>query len=291
MSKQFPRLDEFVRFVNERWAIHERRLAGEPAPWTKDPILQKYRFTNVMREHDRVTIWIHKNWLQPHSTDYDTVVFAMALARLVNLPSMLEVLGYPLRWDAKRFVKLMDARRATGKTAYNNAYMINAVGATKGQSKAGYLADQVLGPLWKERKYLGQHVSLPGSTLSGLQDCLMTFHGFGGGFMSAQVVADVKWLPVMKRAEDWFTFARSGPGSRRGLNWLCGNEPTARWNEGEWHSTLIDLMKAAQPKLKTPVLDAQNFQSLNCEWGKYCKVKFAGGRAKQQFKPDLQPYV
>lgn len=289
MSKQFPRLDEFVYFVNERWSIHQKRLAGKPAPWTKDPILLEYRFTNVRREDDRVTKWIHDNWLQPHAKDYDTIVFAMALARLVNLPASLEVLGYPSTWNPKRFVKLMEARKADGMATFTGAYMINAVGATKGQSKASYLAEQVLGPLWSSRKRLGELVRA-GCELNTLQDALMLHHGFGGGFMSAQVVADIKHLPSMKKAEDWMTFANSGPGSRRGLNWACGHEPTARWNEEEWHATLLDLMKVAQPKLKCPVVDAQNAQSCLCEFSKYCKVKFAGGRAKQKFRASGEAY-
>lgn len=291
MSKQFPRLDEFIKFVNERWSIHQKRLAGLPAPWTKDEILRTYRFTNVMRETDRVTQFIHKNWLEPHAKDYDTVVFAMALARLTNLPATLEALGYPARWDQKRFVRIMETRKEQGHTTFTAAYMINAAGSSKGQSKAAYLAETVLNPLWKERKYLGQLVALEGATLEKLQNELMKFHGFGGGFMSAQVVNDVKWLPVMRKVEDWWTFARSGPGSKRGLNWLCGNEPTARWKESEWYTTLMALMKVAQPRLKTPILDASNFQNLNCEWSKYCKVKYLSGRAKQKFKPSEETYV
>jgi hypothetical protein len=289
MSKQFPRLEEFVYFVNERWSIHQKRLAGKPAPWTKDPILLEYRFTNVRREDDRVTKCIHENWLQPHAEDYDTVVFAMALARLVNLPASLEALGYPSKWNPKRFVKLMEARKKDGMATFTGAYMINAVGATKGQSKASYLADQVLGPLWNSRKLLGNLVRT-GCELSTLQEALMLHHGFGGGFMSAQVVADIKHLPSMKKAEDWMTFAMSGPGSRRGLNWLVGREPTARWNEEEWHATLLDLMKVAQPKLKCPVLDAQNLQNCLCEFSKYCKVKYNGGRAKQKFRASGEAY-
>ena len=45
-------------FANERHMIYRRREAGESPPWTADPILCNYRFTNVYRELDRVTIWI-----------------------------------------------------------------------------------------------------------------------------------------------------------------------------------------------------------------------------------------
>lgn len=293
MSKAFPLLDEFLHFVTERWRIHQRRLSNEPPPWTKDPILSTYRFTNVRREDDRVTIWLHREWLRPHCKDYDTVVFAMCLARLVNLPTMLSVLGYPQRWDASRFVRLMEQRRAEGYKTFTGAYMVNAVGATKGQSKASYLAAQVLPPLWSARKELGKTLQ-QANTLAALFNQLNTFHGFGAGFMAAQVIADVKQTPVGLRKADWLTFAHSGPGSRRGLNYLCGYPVLDRWKEEEeWHGVLMQLRSVTLPKLPTELrgLDAQNLQNCLCEFSKYCRVKFDNGRTKKYFVPSKEPYV
>ncbi len=61
------RVDEVFAFVHERHQIYLRRQAGQPKPWTANPILQQYRFTNVYRELDRVTIWIRENWREPHN--------------------------------------------------------------------------------------------------------------------------------------------------------------------------------------------------------------------------------
>ncbi|TXH55942.1 MAG: hypothetical protein E6Q97_07670, partial [Desulfurellales bacterium] len=48
-------IDDFWNWVNERHAIHLRRYAGEEPPWTNDPVLQQFRFTEVFRELDRGT--------------------------------------------------------------------------------------------------------------------------------------------------------------------------------------------------------------------------------------------
>jgi 5-hmdU DNA kinase, helical domain len=45
-------------FIAERERIRCRRAAGEPPPWTADPILREWSFTNVRREDDRVTRWV-----------------------------------------------------------------------------------------------------------------------------------------------------------------------------------------------------------------------------------------
>src|SRR5258706_195533 len=49
-------VDRFVAFIAEREAIRMRRFVMQnPWPWTDDPILQEFRFTNVHREDDAVS--------------------------------------------------------------------------------------------------------------------------------------------------------------------------------------------------------------------------------------------
>ena len=45
----------FFNFCKERESIRLKRENREPAPWTKDEVLQKGRFLNIFREDDRVT--------------------------------------------------------------------------------------------------------------------------------------------------------------------------------------------------------------------------------------------
>lgn len=51
------RAADFFAFARERHATYLRRQSGAPEPWTDDPILRKFRFTNVFRELDRTTVW------------------------------------------------------------------------------------------------------------------------------------------------------------------------------------------------------------------------------------------
>ncbi|MCY4076825.1 MAG: putative DNA base hypermodification protein [Acidobacteria bacterium] len=46
-SKLYPVL---WRFTAVRQRIYLRRLAGETGPWTDDPVLSAYRFTNTFRD-------------------------------------------------------------------------------------------------------------------------------------------------------------------------------------------------------------------------------------------------
>ena len=50
--------DYFWRYAAERQQIYLRRQAGQSAPWTDDPVLSAYRFTNVYRATDRVSQYL-----------------------------------------------------------------------------------------------------------------------------------------------------------------------------------------------------------------------------------------
>ena len=45
----------FFDWCIEREAIRVRREAGQPPPWSQDPVFQKGRFLNVFREDDKGT--------------------------------------------------------------------------------------------------------------------------------------------------------------------------------------------------------------------------------------------
>ena len=85
--------DEHLRrlldFMQERQRIYLKRQAGEPWPWTDDPILRDYRIENVFREQDRVTVWLREHWREPYAA-HPNLWFAMAVARQINWPDTLE---------------------------------------------------------------------------------------------------------------------------------------------------------------------------------------------------------
>ena len=59
-----PKLNEenlrhLYNFITRRYKIHLRKdVLKKLQPWTKDPVLLEFRFTNVRREHDRETKWL-----------------------------------------------------------------------------------------------------------------------------------------------------------------------------------------------------------------------------------------
>lgn len=273
------RVKELFAFIRERHRIYIRKYAGEPKPWTKDPILQQYRFCNVFRELDTVTEWITNNWRAPHTNDKD-LWFAMCVARLVNWPDTLNEIGYPVPWNATKFVKAMHKRKAAGKKVFSGAYIVSTNGHT--MDKAQYLAERVLTPLWESRKDIRP---VEGNDLELLHKILMNFDGMGS-FMAAQVVADVKYAIPMLTAPDWWVFAASGPGSRRGLNRVLGRPVDSPWKEGDWYKNLIVLLAKIKPMMEEecePPMHAQDLQNCLCEFDKYERTRLGEGTPRSKY--------
>jgi hypothetical protein len=278
--------DRLVAFVKERQNIYERRMAGQPKPWTDDQILQSYRFANIIRENDIVTIWIADNWRSPNVMHCD-LWFAMTVARLVNEPLTLAEIGFPVlhddTWARKGFKSVITKRRSKGLRAYGAAYMLTTSGRTI--PKVDYHVE-MLDWLWRARKILRPQ---NGDTLRSYHTLLGQMYGLST-FLAAQVIADLKFAKgtPLEKASDWMTFAASGPGSRRGLCRIH-DESITRWkerSEERWWNDLIRLRNDIMPKLKGTALyetDAQTTNAMLCEWDKYERARLGEGVPKQRY--------
>lgn len=277
------RTAELANFVKLRHKIYCLRQAGKPKPWTGDPILQQYRFCNVYRELDKVTVWIAKNWRMPHRADPE-LWFAMTVARLVNWPDTLQHLGYPVPWRMQNFIDCMRDRMEQGK-AWGGAYIVSTNGNK--MDKELYIASRVLNPLWTNRKTIDLIYQQTSTTLAGFHNELTKFDGLGS-FLGAQVIADLKYVKPLSQAKDWHTWAASGPGSRRGMNRLLGQPIDTPCTEALWLARLQtardELNRHLHHGAQMAELHAQDVQNCLCEWDKYERVRLGEGHPKATYQ-------
>lgn len=267
-------------WIRERYTIHRKRLERYPPPWTKDPILQSYRFCNVHRENDKVTQWIALHWRHPHADDPD-LWFAMLVARYINEPATMELMGYPIPWNPKRFLAAVQIQKDRKLNVFNAAYIISTGGLTI--PKHEYLT-QFFTRVWTDRKELRPQ---KGTTLAEYCQTLVAQPGIGR-FMAGQIIADLKYVPSLQKAADWWSFAISGPGSRRGMNRLLDRPVKQGWKEDEWFAWLCkvrDRVNTDVKHWKVPMLHGQDMQNCLCEFDKYCRVLNGEGKPKQKFIP------
>jgi len=270
----------FINFIIARHEIWVRRYVEDSSkPWTDDPILQAYRFCNVYRELDTVTQWVAKHWRTPHHDDKD-LWFAMAVARWVNWPETLEQIGYPVPWNRTKFLSVLRRRKAKGDKVWTGAYMIGTQG--NAMDKSLFIADGVLRPLWNLREKIRPRL---GDTLASFAQRVIDVKN-QGKFMVGQIVADAKYAdPCLLDAPDWETWAVSGPGSRRGLNRVCGIDKDKGWNESVFLLTLSELREEVNrflPNYMKP-LHAQDLQNCLCEFDKYERVRLGQGRPRSLY--------
>jgi hypothetical protein len=149
-------------------------------------------------------------------------------------------------------------------------------------TKAAYIAERVLTPIWKERKD-GQ-VALE-TSLGTAFAWLRQFRGMGS-FMAAQVVADVKYTPMLAKARDWWTWAAPGPGSLRGMSRVEFGDLGTKYTDVEWRDSLAELKAKIDPMLAKagmPKMHAQDLQNCLCEFDKYSRVKNGEGRPRSLY--------
>jgi hypothetical protein len=272
------KVELFLEFIVKRHGIRVAREAGEPQPWTEDPILQHYKFCNAFREMDRVTRWVAKYWREPNKNDPDFWFASVVARRCINLPGTLREIGYPVPWDPDNFLPALERRKNAGKQVFNSAPYRLLVSGQSGD--LGELqVELILNPLWASR-----NVYRPrrGDTLRAFHNRLAAVR-FMGDFHTAQVVADVKYVGELRHASDWWTFAASGPGSRRGLNRVLDHPTDAPWKESDWVHQLYLLRKAIAPafaKAGLPEMHAQDTQNCLCEFDKYERIRLGEGNGR-----------
>jgi DNA polymerase I-like protein with 3'-5' exonuclease and polymerase domains len=282
MSAELPNLDLSLYWIEEREKVRVAKEAGEPPPWSEDSIFQRERFCNVERERDRITVWIRENWRDPYRENPDCW-FLMAVARLGgNDPRVLEEITPPLPWDKARYLAEMAAKDLkVGVRGYRTW-----ISRIPGQPTHEHLAANLFDPLWKNARQIRPR---PGDTCRAFYRRLIAFDGLGS-FLGAQIVADAKFVTPLSGALDWWSFVASGPGSRRGLNVVCGRDPEASWTDETWHATFEQWSTAIAPRLEALGLrlSAQDRQNVLCEVSKYHRAKTTG-RISRPFRPDGKP--
>lgn len=132
----------FYKFVAERHLVQQRRLAGLSPPWTQDPVLAAWPFTNVFRVLDRNSQFILRNVINRGSMDCDEAVFRVLLFRTFNKIETWEHLERELgelTWAAFDIAKYEDALASVDGAPYNAAYIMPAPKLGWGSNYANHL--------------------------------------------------------------------------------------------------------------------------------------------------------
>lgn len=295
------RIDDLAAFMAKRHNIYvDRNRHKKPWPWTDDPILQQFRFCNIYRELDTVTVWIRQN-IRERFADHPHLWFMLAMARRINLPATLEEIiadkkgAWPhgtkdSAYNPQRLLELLDARTARGDPVYTGAYMITAETGPEhtGQTKSRTTAYSNLAPLWAKKALIEP---LLHDTLESAFDAILG-QGFAWGpFMTYEVVTDLRHTRYLRKAPDVNTWANAGPGAFRGLNRVFGRplkQPQKPVEACLEMNTLLKLSKGYWPKPSVwwPKLEMRDIEHSLCEFDKYERVRLGEGKPRSMYRPS-----
>lgn len=261
--------DRFIHWISEREKVRVKKEKGKPKPWTEDPILRRFRFCCPRRMDDKVSQWLLENWYKPYK-NHPNMLLAVALARLLNLPSTLEHIGFPERWSPGPLMKkLRKYRDSIDGPVFNAAYMVRG---NNGLDKIESVVQHNVHPL--------KGLEINTDSMKATWELVVASYGFGP-FMAGQVVADLRWA-VSGGWDDRLDWAAVGPGSARGLNRLLGNPLNQAVSQSKFEELFPTVMKLVKRRIPSIYkrLEAIDVQNCLCEFDKYERTLFEGRRPK-----------
>ena len=280
------RLELFTHYINEREAVRKAKESRMPFPWTDDPIIRDYRFTNVRRTDDTVSKWYIENIATNNDlTLYDKIANAI-LFRCYNKPQTSLIVQQPITdWtNAHLFAIELEANK-----------VLDVFGDNYKQYGSAYFQSGLKGA-WKREGH--STLRMLDLMKSVVEDCLIekimynpspllvfeTINAINGigSFLAYQVWVDLTYIPEYALNEDDFTVA--GPGCRLGIDMLTEDR------DGMTHEEVIFHIRDNQHALDLDIdfqLTVMDIENIFCEFSKYTKRYLGQKNRMRHYNPKL----
>jgi len=294
-----PVFDTFWKFAVKRQALFMRRILGTPPPWTDDPILGSFRFTNVYRASDRVSQFLIRHVLYEGEQTGEEIFFRCLLFKLFNrIETWNELkarLGFPgwKSFSVERYSLVLDEMMARNEPVYSAAYIMPTPNLGSPRKHCNHL--RLLDRMMRDAipRKIEQAVSLE-QVFTALRE-----YPSIGDFLAFQYAIDLNYSQLIDFSE--MDFVVAGPGACRGIQ-KCFNNPDFR----DFPRIIRAMADHAQNEFGRLGLEFQDLwgrplqlidcQNLFCEVDKYSRVahpefQVSSGRIriKQRFSPKREP--
>jgi hypothetical protein len=277
-------VDDFIQYMNERHRIWRLRFIQKlDKPWTNDPTLQQYKFTNVFRQLDRGTIALRKMLRTcPNGNRYDDpilIFFNIVWYRYFNLDVHAKKLGFIENYQQVEDFIIDKAKK--GKRIFTGAWM--TTGVLCEDKHITYL--RACKEAWNSRAMLVERIKSCNSLEKTSR--ILTELYMVGKFLAYEIACDLRFTSLLNGATDKLTWANMGPGAKRGLCRL--GMPYKNQQEGcESMRSLFDTVRGST--LLDPIILNENWpfelrevEHNLCEFDKYQRVKLGEGRPRSKY--------
>lgn len=269
--------DTYWHFAAERMSVYYKRLTDATGPWTDDPILRTYRFTNTYRAADRVSQYLIREvqYREDRSQAPAEVFFRTILFKLFNKIETWELIEHSLgtvSWqatDLNAISRVLGAASSQGARIYNAAYIMPSPGFGFDRKHDNHLA--LLAKMMED--------NLPGkltcaASLSNAYRLLIAYPGLGS-FLAFQYAIDLNYSSLLDFDEAEFVVA--GPGALDGIS-KCFVDTAGSTAEDIIH-LMVDRQQREFRRLGLTFdglfgrpLQPIDCQNIFCEISKYARV-------------------
>lgn len=294
--------DTYWRFAAERQSIFFRRFAGDVPPWTQDPVLLEYKFTNAYRASDRVSQYLIKNVIYQGDQSPEEIFFRTLLFKFFNKIETWEMLSNEVGvisfadYSFERYDAILNRAIGGGKRIYSAAYIMPSGGPSSVSTRKHQTHLKLLEQMMHDE--LAIRLTDAPSMMKAFE--LLRSYQSIGDFLAYQFVTDLNYSPLMNFSE--MDFVVPGPGARDGIR-KCFRD-LGGLNESEIIRVVADRQQAEFGRLgldfkslwgrPLQLIDCQN---LFCEVDKYARIKhpeIAGitgrTRIKQRYRISRELY-
>jgi len=278
----------YFAFLRERYQVLLRRRAGQPGPWTDDPVIQAWRFCNVRREDDKVTEWFRANIRDPLAND-PKVFFATIAFRWFNTPAAGEVLKPWLlngAWNRDAIQQELEIR-AEAESIFTGAFMINSA---PGKPKHVDVLDNLD---WVRANLSPSRITRDLWTKKAMMDHLLQVPRLGN-FAAYQVVVDLQYTYLLRHAVDLNTFTVAGPGCAKGIGLMVANDPERfaygrKADQQAMLGIMQDCLEVSRDdsmwNAEWPPFVLSDIENGFCEYAKW-RTGHGGARLKRKYNPS-----
>lgn len=315
-----PRFKDFFKYARARHQIYLDRRAGKPCPWTRDPILNTYRFTNVFRELDKTTVWFREN-VRDRYRNKPEALLATVVFRMLNRIEVGEAIFCQYEHGLHgQSVTAFDEFAEDGDTKHLKRAILQSVGKRGPYVTGAYIistppgqakldgALSVIGGFesfdWELKAFdetpwrdIARYMVRDAWTLEQAFDALRVVPYFGS-FHSYEIVTDLRHTALLEKADDVNTWANVGPGAARGLNRVYGREmsdggkrvgrvSTEQMLEEMQEMLTYSRLEAFWPQKKRkdwPRWELRDVEHTLCEFDKYERVRLGHGRPRGVYR-------
>lgn len=295
--------ESYWRFAAERQAVFFRRARGEIQPWTDNPVVGVYKFTNAYRASDRVSQYLIRRVIYRDDLPRSPreIFFRVLLFKLFNKIDTWELLERtlgPITFEDYRFAAydaVLARAMQAGRRIYSAAYIMPPGSRSFGRSAKHQNHLLLLESMMADR--LPERLAQTPTMQEGFEK--LRGYPMIGDFLAYQFITDINYSELTDFSE--MDFVVPGPGARDGLR-KCFVDPGGL-NEPELIRLMADLQEKEFERLgldfqslwgrRLQLIDCQN---LFCEVDKYARVahpsvsgKTGRVRIKQKFKATPEP--